>query len=486
MKKVLQVTFYCLLSLAASAQPISLHPDNPHYFRFKGIPLIIISSSEHYGAVVNPDFNMIRYLDALQKDGMTYTRLFTGTYFEKAGSFGIQMNTLAPEEGKALLPWKRSNEPGALSGGNKFDLDEWDENYFLRLKRFISEASKRGIIVEVTLFSSIYDNWDIQVWNPKNNITITEDFGRKNIQTLNNGIALKYQESVVRKIVKELNEFDNVIYEIQNEPWADHTARTVPNVLFNDPGSRLEGRDWQKSIHIPDELSIEWQKKITSVIVDEESTLNKKHLIARNYTNFYYKILKVDPDISILNFHYAYPLAVELNYNHEKVIGFDESGFSGNEDATYRKQAWKFIVAGGGLYNNLDYSFAVGFEDGSAVNKAPGGGSHELRNQLKVLSDFMHSFEFVRMKPDYNTVTEASGSTVSVLSEQGQQYAFYLSDGKRCELKLNLPKGNYMVEWISTLQGEVIRSEIIRHTGTEIKLLSPDFLDDIALKIKRQ
>ena len=40
-------------------------------------------------------------------------------------------------------------------------------------------------------------------------------------------------------------------------------------------------------------------------------------------------------------------------------------GFDGSDDAIYRIQAWDFLVAGGALYNNLDYSFAVGFEDGT-------------------------------------------------------------------------------------------------------------------------
>ena len=486
MKKPLHIITYFLISAALSAQPISLHPDNPHYFKYKGKPFIIVSSSEHYGAVINPDFDIIRYLDALQKDGMTYTRLFTGTYFEKTGSFGIQMNTLAPDTGKALLPWKRSNESGALFGGNKFDLDKWDENYFSRLKTFVFEAGKRGIIVEVTLFSSIYDNWETQVWNPENNITIKEDIGKKNIQTLNNGIALKYQESVVRKIVQELNGADNVIYEIQNEPWADHTARIETNEFFNTPESRLEGRDWQKSIQIPGDSSLDWQKKIASIIVDEESNHIKKHLLAQNYTNFYYLVPEVDKNISILNFHYAYPRAVELNYHHGKVIGFDESGFSGNADVTYRMQAWKFIISGGGLFNHLDYSFAAGYEDGTAANKAPGGGSHELRKQLKFLSDFIHSFKFLKMAPDKNTIKMASGAVAHALSEQGKQYAIYLSNGKKCDLKLILPKGNYSCEWVSTLDGKVIKSVMVKHDGGEINMTSPEFSDDIALKIIRQ
>jgi hypothetical protein len=484
MKKLVLLLTFSLLSAALVAQPISLNPKNPHYFLFRGKPLVIVSSGEHYGSVLNPDFDFIRYLNTLQNDGMNYSRMFTGTYFEKDGSFGIEKNTLAPASGKALVPWKRSKEPGAVCGGNKFDLDQWDNTYFTRLKNFVSEAGKRGIIVEVTLFSSIYDYWSIQPWNPVNNINIRENLTKEKVQTLNNGAALKYQENVVRKIIKELNEFDNVIYEIQNEPWSDHTVSIQPDKEFlNNEDFKLDGAEWQKRIDIADKASLDWQKKIGSVIVDEESKLKNKHLIAQNFSNFYYPVKEADHNVSIMNFHYAYPIAVEKNYEHHKVIGFDESGFAGDADATYRKQAWKFIIAGGGLFNNLDYSFAVGKEDGTAVNKAPGGGSPELRKQLKVLSDFIHSFEFVKMKPDHSTIVLAGGSFARALSEPGKQYAIYFNTGTKCSLKLNLPSGNYESKWINTLNGNALKTEKLKHSGGTVTLISPDFSEDIALKI---
>lgn len=487
MKKIIQLFACFFVTAGALAQPISLHPENPHYFLFRGKATAIISSSEHYGAVLNPAFNIIRYLNTLHKEGMTYTRLFTGTYFEKEGSFGIEKNTLAPAPGMALLPWRRSNETGAICGGNKFDLNQWDENYFTRLKSFVEEAGKREIVVEVTLFSSIYGYWDIQVLNPKNNINIKEELLQKDVQTLNNGTALKYQENVVRKIVSELNSFDNVIYEIQNEPWSDHTISIDSNNEFlNNADFKLDGHEWQKKIDVADKPSLEWQKKIASYIVEEEKKLKNRHLIAQNYSNFYYPVPEVDQNVSILNFHYAYPLAVEKNFLHRKVIGFDESGFAGSKDVTYRKQAWKFIIAGGGLFNNLDYSFTVGNEDGTAVNKAPGGGSNELRKQLKILSDFFHSFDFIRMSPDNSVVSMTQGSFARALAKRGKQYAIYITNGTRCDLKLSLPKGNYTTEWINTLNGSVVKAEKTDHSGGDITLTSPVYSEDIALKIIAQ
>ena len=45
---------------ADSAQkPIALHPTNPHYFIWRGEPTILITSGEHYGALLNLVFRPV-------------------------------------------------------------------------------------------------------------------------------------------------------------------------------------------------------------------------------------------------------------------------------------------------------------------------------------------------------------------------------------------------------------------------------------------
>lgn len=96
---------------------------------------------------MNADFDYHRYLATLASEGMNYTRLFGGSYREvPAKSFGIKRNTLAPEPGRFVAPW-------AHSGSDKFDLNHWDPELFARFHDFLSEAAKRGVVVEVTLFS---------------------------------------------------------------------------------------------------------------------------------------------------------------------------------------------------------------------------------------------------------------------------------------------------------------------------------------------
>ncbi len=108
-----------LLLVATTHAPLALHPENPRYFLFRGKPTVLVTSGEHYGAVLNLDFDYVRYLDALAKDGLNHTRLFSGTYREVPASFGITDNTLAPKPGRYAAPWARSTEPGRLRRGHE-------------------------------------------------------------------------------------------------------------------------------------------------------------------------------------------------------------------------------------------------------------------------------------------------------------------------------------------------------------------------------
>jgi len=444
---------------AKAVKPIQLHPDNPHYFLWRGKPTILITSGEHYGAVLNRDFNYKKYFKALQSYGFNLTRTFSGAYCEPVGAFKIENNTLAPAKGRLICPWARSGEPGYANGGNKFDLTKWDAGYFKRLRGFAAEASKRGVVVELVLFCPFYkdDMWKLSPMNAANNINSIGKMKRTEVYTLKHPRLLAVQDALLRKIVKELKDFDNVYYEICNEPY------------FGG-------------------VTLEWQNHIAETIVKAEANFKAKHLIAQNIANKSKKVVKPNPHVSIFNFHYAKPpKAVTENYGLNKVIGDDETGFAGSKPKPYRLEGWDFIIAGGGVYDNLDYSFTVGHEDGTAKINAPGGGGAVLHKQLKILKDFINSFDFVRMKPDNSVIKGGvpEKATARALVQAGRAYAIYINGGSKANLVVELPGGAYTAEWVNTKTGKVDKKETFQHGGGNRILHSPKYSDDIALRIQR-
>jgi hypothetical protein len=469
------VVFVCI-SLLATAAPIRLHPQNPHYFLYRGQAIALVSSGEHYGSVMNADFDYRRYLDALRAEGLNYTRIFGGSYREVAGkSFGIRRNTLAPAEQRWVAAWAMT--------GNKFDLQHWNPEFFDRYRDFLSEAAKRGIVVEVTLFSSHYAEmqWAVSALNSVNNINGTNAIDWKKLHTLDNGNLLAHQERYARKLVREANAFDNVIFEIQNEPWSD---RPSPVDVIN-PYLQMPARDlYPNSVEVADELSLAWQARVVEWITSEESGLTNQHLIAQNYCNFRFPMKGLLPGVAIANFHYAYPEAVTLNYGLGKAISSDETGFLGLRDAAYRRQAWNFLLAGGSAFNSLDYSFSVGHEDGSdGEPNGPGGGSRTLRRQLGVLGEFLRNLPLIEMTPDTHIVKHAAGAYARALSSSRGVYAIYLDGAGPIEVTLDLPAGEYLGEWLNPENGASEKVPGFRHQGGAKILKTPGFPSGIALRL---
>ncbi|UCD52250.1 MAG: polysaccharide lyase [Phycisphaerales bacterium] len=452
-----------VVSFAAAAHgagPIRLHPENPHYFLWRDKPTILITSAEHYGAVLNRAFDYTQYLNTLQANSFNLTRTFSGAYCEPVGAFNIERNTLAPAAGDLLCPWARSEVPGYANGGNKFDLTRWDREYFERLRDFVAQAGRRGIVVELVLFCPFYRDsmWQLSPMNIRNNVNGIGAMERTDVYALKDRDLLAVQDAMVRKVVEALKDCDNVYYEICNEPYFGGV--TIP-----------------------------WQHHIAETIARAEARFEHKHLIAQNIANKSKVVENPSPHVSILNFHYAKPPeAVAQNYHWDRAIGDDETGFAGEDRVKpYRLEGWDFIMAGGAVYSNLDYSFAVGHEDGSAEINAPGGGGPELWQHLRALKDFIHTFDFVAMKPDNAVITGSTpeGTTARALVEPGRAYAIYVKGNNLRELSLDLPAGPYQAEWIDTKTGNIEKSESFTHGGGSKTLAAPGYSDDIALRILR-
>ena len=460
----------------ALAEPIRLHPDNPHYFLFRGKPAVLVTSGEHYGAVINLDFKYDVYLDALASDGLNLTRLFVGSYLEKPGDFKIRFNTLAPAPGRAVTPWARSTTDGYAGGGPKFDLDRWDEGYFTRLKDFVAKANARGIVVEVVLFSNWYGKGTMSPLHPSNNVNGLDAVAPDAVHTLANGGLLARQEAMVRKVVVELNAFDNLYFEIQNEPDATSPdTREIPPVAEPKPPARIK---------VPTAASVAWQATVVGWIVDEERRLPQRHLIAQGFANHGVVLDAVDPRVSVINFHYALPESVTWNLGLNRPIAFDESGFAGHDDSLYRRQAWRFLMAGGAVFSGLDYSFAVGFEKGTAENDAPGGGSAALRSQLGVLKRTLDATGLVGMRPDRDVVVSAPGAAAVALSRPGRHYLIYLEGPGKTDMTLRLPAGRYQATWSNARTGRTERQESVTGGGNRL-LESPEYTTDVVLSIRR-
>ena len=239
------------------------------------------------------------------------------------------------------------------------------------------------MVVELTLFCNWYDDnqWHLSPLYARNNVNGVGDRDSKQVNSLRSGDVLKHQEAMVRKVVAEVNDLDNVFFEVCNEPGA-------------------EG---------------DWMDRMAEVIWEAEGKLPNRHLIANNGHPV--------PHMAIFNAHYDRDGSfVRGNYGRNLVVGYDETGFDGASDLPYRRQGWHFLLSGGGLYDNLDWSFSVAHPDGSETkwDKKLGGGSPALRRQLGILLAFLEGFDLARLKPDKGVVKGGAAGQLQRPGRAGQ------------------------------------------------------------------
>ena len=120
------------------------------------------------------------------------------------------------------------------------------------------------------------------------------------------------------------------------------------------------------------------------------------------------------------------------------------------------------MLSGGGLFNNLDYSFFVGSENGKGEYNAPGGGSRALRKQLKILADFLHGCKLETLHPDHSLGVSSPGLIPYILSDPFGEYAIYLqaTGSESSELQLETGSGDFLVQRLNTITGSYYEPEL--------------------------
>lgn len=320
-------------------------------------------------------------------------------------------------------------------------------------------AQSHGVIVQFFFFTAIYSDtlWNYNPMKSTNNINGVGSTGKENAYTVTDTTMLNIQKALVAKIVTELNEYNNLMWEVSNEPYTS--------------GMTMTGA---------------WEDAIVQTIVDTEAALTKKHLISENIGNYSHTITSPNPNVDAFFLHYANTsTAYTNNYSIAKILGNDETGFS-QDDIQYRQEAWIALCSGAAYFNVLDYSFTVGDEDGTTLPAGnPSGGTDALRKQLVIAMNFIKSFNFVNMTPDNSIlVANPSGATTFILKETGVQYAIFIRNGSGSStLQITLPSGTYNYSFINTKTGATISSGSLTHGGGTESIPVPSYSEDVALKI---
>lgn len=170
-------------------------------------------------------FNWNEYCDNMSALGCNCIRLWSlepinwnwfpvTTYDTRAGTLSI-------------LPFNRSSTPGAVDGGNKFDLSDYNQTYFDRLNERIEYAESKSIYVIVMLFEAtttvITTHFPWSIYN-QNNCVAGGVASVGDLFSISSSTTLPYYDGYIKKVVDTVNHHKNVIYEVSNETLSNRLS----------------------------------------------------------------------------------------------------------------------------------------------------------------------------------------------------------------------------------------------------------------------
>jgi len=490
------------MTTLAAGQPIRIHPLNGKLFEFRGRPRVLLCATEHYGSVVNRTFDFARYLDEAAARNQTLTRLFL--LFRELQTARNPHSPLKMESPDFVTPWPRNGPGRALDGEPRYDLDQWNDEFFARLDRFITLAGARDIVVELTLFSNTYtDNvWSLNPLRAENNINGVGNVQWPDYTSLRDAELVERQKVYVRRIVHATHGFDNVYYEVCNEPGGGVDVHASPTDVDD------------------------WQREIAAVVRDEESHLGSRHLVfgsqAFNYragaavqdhdTSFSdpaFDVVNVHPlpDTSLggRTFHLGQFMGKQLKLQEVRDFCAATAGLSKpcslDEDNTaslyvdhdgwtiHRKRAWVAALSGC-HYDYIDFSINAGQEAGTPASRAA------IRSWMSNLSVFMHERDLVVARPGLSWVdglpADVSGVTYGV---SDREYVAYLADRRELDepgygnavsgrATVTLPDGRFGLAAYSPTSG--VWSPWLPISGGRTMIELPEFRHDVVLVAKRE
>ena len=448
---VLIVAFACSAGQLAAGEPARIQPDpqNPRYWQYKGKPIVLIGGSKDDNLFQIPDLK--EHLDLLAKLGGNYIR-----------------NTMSDRRdlGHEVHPFKQ------LPNG-KYDLNEWNEEYWTRFANLLKWTAERDIIVQIEVWDRFdysdvrkSGNWDRNPYNPKNNINYTEketglaaaypDHPGQDKQSFfhtvpglkNNPTLLAVQKRFVDRMLSHSLPYGNVLYCMNNE------TNTSP----------AWGRYWIAYIR---EKAGEANRRVYCTDMwDERDPKGPTHRATYDHPEIYTFI-----DVSQNNHNKGQAHWVNLQWarqymakhprpmNTVKIYGADTGSYGNDRDG--QERFWRNILGGLAATRFHRPTSGLGLGEKAQAN---------IRSMRMLLDEF----DVIRATPDAEgkLLSDRAANEAYLTHIEGSQYAVYFPDGGAVGLDLSKAGGEFTLKWLNIAGSTWEASKPVRGGGI-IPLAAP-------------
>jgi hypothetical protein len=433
-----------LKNFAQGYNGIDHYSGNNSYWQYNNKPVLLLGGSSEDNLFQIDDLES--ELDLINSCGGNYVR-----------------NTMSSRDSGNVWAFGKDEKSG------KYNLELWNYEYWNRFERFLKLTSERNIIVQIELWATFdfyRDNWNINPFNPKNNINYS--FERTKIDTLidthpifcdnrffwsipfhdNNMPVLKYQQKYVDKLLSYSLNFNNILYCIDNE-----TSVTSEWGRFWSDYIRKKAKEKGRKIHVTEM----WDPHDLNHISHRETFDNpdiysfveisqNNHQKGEDHWNNGLKQLKRLQDPKLKR-----PVNNVKTYGND--LGRHGHGSQNGKESFVRSI---FFGSASSRFHRTN--------SGLGINK-------EAQTIIKSLRKVTESIDFFESKIGNHLLQNREENEAYCRFTDKKDFIIFFTDGGEVELELTI--GNYHLKWLEAETASWTNESTIISSG-KINLAAPD------------
>jgi hypothetical protein len=456
-------------------EPLFVNPYNPRYFTdgmaVNGKYRSVLLTGSHtwcnlidcgFSNPITTPFDYTTFLNFLKSRNMNFFRLWRAE-----NARGGEAESANSTFYFSPMPYARSTTCCAYDGGNKFDLTQWNQAYFDRMRARVIQAGDKGIYVSIMLF----DGWSVQSkfgghepwkghpYNSNNNITIGSDglvidgdTNNDNQGTETHTLSNTYittnitplQKAYIAKVIETVHDLDNVLFEISNESDGSSSAWQYGMVDYIKSYEQTHGYNRHP-------VGMTWQYPNGSN-ANLTSASNHSDWISLGTNGIDINAYALDPT------------------NGSKVIISDTDhicGICGNH-----QWVWRTFTRGGNpaymdIYDKTTSGRGMDLSSGEPADK------DLIRLNMGYVRNYATRMNLTAMTPTSNTSLCSTGYCLRNPSANGAEYLVYIPSGGTVNVNLVGPAdASLAVEWFNPNTGATASGGTVL-TGATRSFTSP-------------
>jgi hypothetical protein len=402
---------------------VSIFSGNRYYWQYAGQPRLLLGGAPRadgpndVGVFHLP--LLVEYLEALSRVGGNWTRCL-----------------MSGQESSRRWPFARV--------GDRYDLNQWNEEYWERFETFLSAGEVRNIVTDCELWATFdyyRDTWAVNPFNPANNVNYSAESTGLPVdvptpphlaenpffwtvpEEHDLAEVLRYQQRFVDRILSHTLRYDHVLYCMDNETmvtpkWGEYWARYV----------RQRATEAGKTVYITE-------------MRDPKDMRHPEHRHVLDRPDLFDYVEIAQNNVNVGRAHYdgiqyvrGQVAANPRPLSNVKIYGSTYLGTYQDGMARF----WRNIF--GGCASARFHEKHLGFSETA----------QRMIRSARAVTDALDLF---RCEPCPDLVHEETEDTAYCLAHPGVEYAVYLTDGGAAALDATACAGSVRLRWYDIDRG---------------------------------